>query len=109
VRTLEIEFLHEFKSIFETALVYESGDQLGTFGEITLNKKKSHATVPFKLQLFATSWRFYFRCVPGVGSFFLLEKGKCRKKPKRGSGIHFKDLRERRKPQLLQEKNSFLK
>ncbi len=45
MRTLEIEFLGEFKSIIETALVYESGDQLGTFGEITLDKK-SHATVP---------------------------------------------------------------
>jgi hypothetical protein len=40
-----VEFLGEFKSILKNALVYESGDQLGTFGEITLDKK-SHATVP---------------------------------------------------------------
>jgi hypothetical protein len=39
MRTLEVEFLGEFESIFENALVYESGDQLGTFGEITLDKK----------------------------------------------------------------------
>ncbi len=41
MRTLEVEFLGEFESIFETALVHESGDQLGTFGEITLDKKIS--------------------------------------------------------------------
>jgi hypothetical protein len=38
---LEVKFLGEFESIFENALVYESGDQLGTFGEVTLDKKIS--------------------------------------------------------------------
>jgi hypothetical protein len=47
MRTLEVEFLGKFEPIFETALVYESGDQLGTFGEITLDKKP-HATVPLR-------------------------------------------------------------
>ncbi len=41
MRALEIEFLCEFESIFEAALAYESGYQLGTFGEITLDKKIS--------------------------------------------------------------------
>ncbi len=39
--TLEVEFLGEFESIFETALDHESEDLLGTFGEITLDKKIS--------------------------------------------------------------------
>jgi hypothetical protein len=39
VRTLEVEFNGEFESIFENALVYETGDKLGTFSEITLDKK----------------------------------------------------------------------
>ncbi len=43
MRTLEVEFLGEFES--ENVLVYESGEQLGTFVKITLYKK-SHATVP---------------------------------------------------------------
>jgi hypothetical protein len=34
--------------MFETALVKKSEDQLGTFGEITLDKK-SRATVPLRL------------------------------------------------------------
>jgi hypothetical protein len=38
---LEVEFFAEFESIFETALYHESEDQLGTFGEITLDKKIS--------------------------------------------------------------------
>ncbi len=46
-KTLEFEFLNEFESIFKTALNHESEDQLGTFGEITLDKK-SHTTVPFR-------------------------------------------------------------
>ncbi len=48
MRTLEVEFLGEFKSIFENALVYKLGDQLGTFGEITLDKKIS-SYCPFNL------------------------------------------------------------
>ncbi len=44
-KALEIEFLSEFESVFETALDHESEDQLGTFDKITLDKK-SHATVP---------------------------------------------------------------
>jgi hypothetical protein len=40
-RTLEIKYLGEFESIFETALDHESGDQVGTFGDITLDKKNS--------------------------------------------------------------------
>ncbi len=44
-RNSEVKFLGKFESIFETAIDHESGDQLGTFGEITL-EKKSHATVP---------------------------------------------------------------
>jgi hypothetical protein len=47
MRTLEVEFLGKFESMFENALAYESGDQLGCFGEITVDKK-SHATVPLK-------------------------------------------------------------
>ncbi len=39
--TLEVEFLREFKSIFQTALDHESKDQLGTFGKITLDKQIS--------------------------------------------------------------------
>ncbi len=41
MRTLEVKFLGELESIFENALAYESGDQLGCFGEITLDKKIS--------------------------------------------------------------------
>jgi hypothetical protein len=37
--------------MFENALVYESGDQFGTFGEITLDKKISRYC-PFKLNIF---------------------------------------------------------
>ncbi len=40
-RPLEVEFLGEFESIFETALGHKSEDQLGTFGEITLETKIS--------------------------------------------------------------------
>jgi hypothetical protein len=49
MRTLEVEFLGEFESIFENALAYESGDQLGRFGEITLDKKISRYC-PFKVR-----------------------------------------------------------
>jgi hypothetical protein len=49
-RTLEAKFLGEFESIFETALDHESGDQLGTFGEITLDKKIS-CYCPLKVRL----------------------------------------------------------
>ncbi len=35
----KVEFLGEFESIFETALDHELENQLGTFGEITLDKK----------------------------------------------------------------------
>jgi hypothetical protein len=38
-KILEVEFLGEFESIFETDLDHESEDQLGTFGEIILDKK----------------------------------------------------------------------
>ncbi len=38
-KTLEFEFLGEFESVFETALDPESEDLMGTFGEITLDKK----------------------------------------------------------------------
>ncbi len=44
---LKFEYLREFESIFETALDHESGDQLGTIGEIT-GDKKSHATFTFR-------------------------------------------------------------
>ncbi len=40
-QTLEVEYLGKFESIFETALDQESEGQLGTFGEITLDKKIS--------------------------------------------------------------------
>jgi hypothetical protein len=43
-KDLRSGFLGEFESIFETALDHKSDDQLGTFGEITLDKK-SHVTV----------------------------------------------------------------
>ncbi len=46
-KTLQFEFLGESKSVFVAALDRESGDQLGTFGEISLDKK-SHATVPIR-------------------------------------------------------------
>ncbi len=46
--TLEVEYLGEFECIFEIALDNKSVDQLGTFGEITL-EKKSHTTVPLTL------------------------------------------------------------
>ncbi len=45
-RNLKVEYLGEFESISKIALNRESGDQLGTFGEITW-LKKSHATVYF--------------------------------------------------------------
>ncbi len=38
---IEVEFLGEFKSVFETALDHESGEKLGTFVWITLGKKIS--------------------------------------------------------------------
>jgi hypothetical protein len=41
----EVEFHSEFESIFKTALNLASMDQLGTFGENTLDKI-SHATFP---------------------------------------------------------------
>jgi hypothetical protein len=47
-RTLEVEFLGEFESIFGTALDNKTGERLGTFGEITLDKK-SYANVPLRL------------------------------------------------------------
>jgi hypothetical protein len=47
VRTLEVKFLGKFESIFKNALAYESGDQLGSLGEITLDKKNS-CYCPFK-------------------------------------------------------------
>ncbi len=53
MRTLEIELLGEFESIFETALVHESGDQLGNFGQITFDKKISRYC-PFKAALSLT-------------------------------------------------------
>ncbi len=40
-KTLEVKYLCELESIFETALEKESEDQLGTFGKITLDKKIS--------------------------------------------------------------------
>jgi hypothetical protein len=43
--TLKVEKLDEFKSILVTALDHALGDQLGTFGKITVDKK-SHVTVP---------------------------------------------------------------
>jgi hypothetical protein len=49
-KTLEVEFIGEVESIFETALDHESEDQLSTFGEITIGKK-SHATVPLMKNL----------------------------------------------------------
>ncbi len=38
-RPLKVEYLSEFKSIVKTALDHKSRDQIGTFGEITLDKK----------------------------------------------------------------------
>jgi hypothetical protein len=40
-KTLEVKFLGEFEPKFETALDQESEDLLGTFGEITLDRKIS--------------------------------------------------------------------
>ncbi len=37
----KVEYLGRFKYIFETASGHEPGDQLGTFGEIILDKKIS--------------------------------------------------------------------
>ncbi len=44
-KTLKVEYLGEFESIFEIALDHESGDLIGSFGEITFDKI-SHATDP---------------------------------------------------------------
>ncbi len=74
-RTLEIKFLGELEFIFETALDHESGDQLGTFGEITLDKKIS-CYCPFKkgfidiLSVMLTTESFD----PWVKDFFLFDK-----------------------------------
>ncbi len=46
-KTLKVEFFGEFESIFETSLDHESEDQLGSFGEITLDKIISSYS-PFK-------------------------------------------------------------
>jgi hypothetical protein len=67
VSALEIEFLGEFESIFEAALVNESGDQSGTFGEITLDKKIS-------------------RYCPFKGAFFYFHRAE------RTNGIYAKDI-----------------
>jgi hypothetical protein len=48
-KTLEVEYLGEFESIFETAFDQESEDQFGSFGKITLDKKISRYC-PFKTQ-----------------------------------------------------------
>ncbi len=40
-KTLKVEFLGKFEFIFETALDHASEDPLGTFGEITLDRKIS--------------------------------------------------------------------
>jgi hypothetical protein len=45
---LKVEYLVEFESKFETVLDDESGSQLGTFGEITLDNKISRYC-PFKI------------------------------------------------------------
>jgi hypothetical protein len=44
---LKVKYLSEFESIFENTVDHISEDQLGTFSEITLDKK-SHATIPLK-------------------------------------------------------------
>ncbi len=46
-KTLEVEFLSEFESMFKTALDQELEDLLGTVDEITLDKKISQYC-PFK-------------------------------------------------------------
>jgi hypothetical protein len=59
MRTLEVKFLGKFESKFENALVYESGDQLGTLCEISLDKKISRYC-PFKRCLAANHISFFF-------------------------------------------------
>ncbi len=39
-RTLKVENLGDFKSMFETALHHKSADQLGTFGKVPFDKKR---------------------------------------------------------------------
>jgi hypothetical protein len=65
---LEVEFLGEFESIFETALDHESENLLGTFGEITLDKK-THATVP--LIFFATNYPAIIKIIPFMAAAVL--------------------------------------
>jgi hypothetical protein len=43
--TYLIEYLGEFKFIFETILDYESGDQMGSF-DVKNRHRKSHAWAP---------------------------------------------------------------
>jgi hypothetical protein len=47
-KSVEVEFLGEFKSIFENALDHESEDQLDPLGEIYLRKKISRYS-PFNI------------------------------------------------------------
>jgi hypothetical protein len=70
--TLEVEFLGEFESIFETALDQGSEDLLGTFGEITLDKK-SHATVSLSTLCEQCQNTFNTRKIkfPPSGTYFL--------------------------------------
>ncbi len=56
-KTLEVEFLGEFESMFETALDQESEDLLGTFGEITLDKKVSRYFLFKRTVKIMNSWR----------------------------------------------------
>ncbi len=46
--TYLIEYLGEFKFIFETVLGYVSGDQMGSF-EAKKRSRKSHAWAPLKV------------------------------------------------------------
>ncbi len=48
IATYLIEYLGEFKFIFETILDSESGDQMGSFDEKNRHRK-SHAGAPLKM------------------------------------------------------------
>ncbi len=40
-KTFKVEYLSKFEYVLETALDHESGNQLGTLGEITFDKQIS--------------------------------------------------------------------
>jgi hypothetical protein len=61
-----IEYLGEFKFIFETILDYESGDQMGSF-DAKNRHRKSHSWAPLRTynpDVFSKDWR-------NLNNFFL--------------------------------------